>query len=172
MPSFNRVILMGNLTRDPDVREVGVNAVKVCRFSLAMNERRKDRNGNLLDIAPDTILIPNIYTLKKAIFAAIGADKEGNEITLADTLESPEGDVAVKVERRECDSELMRIVSALLDDREYTILQYRFGLNDAPVLPQREIAKKLEISRSYISRIESKVLAKLKKYLIENEIDL
>ena len=50
MPSFNRVIVMGNLTRDPDVREVGVNAVKVCRFSLAMNERRKDRNGNVLDI--------------------------------------------------------------------------------------------------------------------------
>ena len=47
MPSFNRVIVMGNLTRDPDVREVGMNAVKVCRFSLAMNERRKDRNGNV-----------------------------------------------------------------------------------------------------------------------------
>ena len=107
-----------------------------------------------------------------SLSSAIGADKEGNEITLADTLESPEGDVAVKVERRECDSELMRIVSALLDDREYTILQYRFGLNDAPVLPQREIAKKLGISRSYISRIESKVLAKLKKYLVDNEIDL
>ena len=49
MPSFNRVIVMGNLTRDPDVREVGINAVKVCRFSVAMNERRKDRNGNILD---------------------------------------------------------------------------------------------------------------------------
>ena len=50
MPSFNRVIVMGNLTRDPDVREVGMNAVKVCRFSVAMNERRKDRNGNVIDI--------------------------------------------------------------------------------------------------------------------------
>ena len=50
MPSFNKVIVMGNLTRDPDVRTVGVNAVKVCRFSVAMNERRKDRNGNVIDI--------------------------------------------------------------------------------------------------------------------------
>ena len=41
---------MGNLTRDPDVREVGMNAVKVCRFSLAINERRKDRNGNVIDM--------------------------------------------------------------------------------------------------------------------------
>lgn len=49
MPSFNRVIVMGNLTRDPDVRTVGVNAVKVCRFSLALNERRRDRSGNLVE---------------------------------------------------------------------------------------------------------------------------
>jgi single-strand DNA-binding protein len=40
---------MGNLTRDPDVRTVGVNAVKVCRFSLALNERRRDRSGNLIE---------------------------------------------------------------------------------------------------------------------------
>ena len=50
MPSFNRVIVMVNLTRDPDVREVGMNAVKVCRFSLAINERRKDRSGNVIDM--------------------------------------------------------------------------------------------------------------------------
>ena len=107
-----------------------------------------------------------------SLSAAIGADKDGNEITLADTLESSETDVATKVERRECASELMRIVSSLLDDREYTILKYRFGLEDAPILPQREIAKKLGISRSYISRIESKVLAKLKQYMIDNDVDL
>ena len=50
MASFNRVILMGNLTRDPDLRTVGMNAVKVCRFALALNERRRDRQGNVVDI--------------------------------------------------------------------------------------------------------------------------
>ena len=50
MPSFNKVILMGNLTRDPEVRAVGMNATKVCRFALALNERRRDRNGNMVDI--------------------------------------------------------------------------------------------------------------------------
>ena len=49
MPSFNRVVVMGNLTRDPDVRTVGVNAAKVCRFALALNERRRDRSGNLIE---------------------------------------------------------------------------------------------------------------------------
>ena len=49
MPSFNKVIVMGNLTRDPDVRIVGANAVKVCRFALALNERRRDRSGNMVE---------------------------------------------------------------------------------------------------------------------------
>lgn len=49
MASFNRVMLMGNLTRDPDVRTAGSNGVKVARLGLAINERRKDRNGQLVD---------------------------------------------------------------------------------------------------------------------------
>ena len=107
-----------------------------------------------------------------SLTSAIGADKEGNEITLVDTLESPDSDVALAVEKENCSSELRSIVRKVLDDREYTIIKYRYGLEDCEVLPQREIAKKLGISRSYISRIESRVLTKLKQYLIENEIDL
>jgi len=49
MASFNKVILMGNLTRDPDVRVTGASGMKVARLGLAVNERRKDRNGNVLD---------------------------------------------------------------------------------------------------------------------------
>ena len=51
MASFNRVILMGNLTRDPDVRATGTTGTKVARLGLAVNERRKDRNGNVQDFA-------------------------------------------------------------------------------------------------------------------------
>ncbi len=49
MASFNRVILMGNLTRDPDVRAVGTGGMKVARLGLAVSERRKDRNGQVQD---------------------------------------------------------------------------------------------------------------------------
>ena len=49
MASFNKVILMGNLTRDPDVRVTGASGMKVARLGLAVNERRKDRNGNVQD---------------------------------------------------------------------------------------------------------------------------
>ena len=49
MASFNKVILMGNLTRDPDVRLVGSSGMKVARLRLAVNERRKDRSGQVQD---------------------------------------------------------------------------------------------------------------------------
>ena len=49
MASFNKVILMGNLTRDPDVRATGMSGMKVARLGIAVNERRKDRNGNIQD---------------------------------------------------------------------------------------------------------------------------
>ena len=49
MASFNKVILMGNLTRDPDVRVTGTNGMKVERLGVAVNERRKDRNGQIVD---------------------------------------------------------------------------------------------------------------------------
>ena len=47
MPSFNRVIVMGNLTRDPDVRATGATGMKVARLGIAVNERRRDRNGQV-----------------------------------------------------------------------------------------------------------------------------
>ena len=49
MASFNTVILMGNLTRDPDVRTTGSSGMKVARLGLAVNERRKDRSGQVQD---------------------------------------------------------------------------------------------------------------------------
>lgn len=47
MASFNKVILMGNLTRDPDLKTTGPNGMQVARLALAMNERKRDRNGQV-----------------------------------------------------------------------------------------------------------------------------
>ena len=49
MASFNKVIIMGNLTRDPDVRAAGVSGMKVARLGVAINERRRDRSGQVQD---------------------------------------------------------------------------------------------------------------------------
>ncbi len=107
-----------------------------------------------------------------SLFSSIGMDKDGNEICLADTLEEDAVDVATKVEKDECAKELRQILKKVLDEREYKIIRYRYGLDGAEALPQREIAKMLGISRSYISRIESRALAKMKEYLVKNNVDL
>ena len=49
MASFNKVILMGNLTRDPDVRTTSQSGMRVARLGIAINERRRDRNGQMQD---------------------------------------------------------------------------------------------------------------------------
>ena len=107
-----------------------------------------------------------------SLFSSIGMDKDGNEICLADTLEENAVDVATKVEKDECAKELRQILKKVLDERDYKIIRYRYGLDGAEALPQREIAKMLGISRSYISRIESRALAKMKEYLVKNNVDL
>ena len=50
MASYNKVILMGNLTRDPDVRAAGASGMKVARLGIAINEKRRDRNGQTIDM--------------------------------------------------------------------------------------------------------------------------
>ena len=50
MASFNKVILMGNLTRDPDVRATGTSGMKVARLGIAVNERRRARNGQVQEV--------------------------------------------------------------------------------------------------------------------------
>ena len=97
--------------------------------------------------------------------SSIGMDKDGNEICLADTLEDDEVDVAVKVEKEDCARQLRAVLKEVLDEREYNVIRHRYGLEGAEVLPQREIAKSLGISRSYVSRIEKSALGKLRESL-------
>ncbi|NBI29528.1 MULTISPECIES: RNA polymerase sporulation sigma factor SigK [Chengkuizengella] len=91
----------------------------------------------------------------------IGTDKEGNEITLIDILGTESDEVVDKVQLK---IEKSKIYSNLhiLDDREREVIKGRFGLiQGGEELTQREIAKDLGISRSYVSRIEKRALMKL-----------
>lgn len=106
-----------------------------------------------------------------SLYQTIGIDKEGNEITLIDTLYN-EDNVALKIEQQAIKDKLMEIIKNVLNDREYQIICMRYGLCDKEILPQREIAKKFGISRSYISRIEKKALLKLREYMVANDLDL
>ncbi|MFC0299807.1 RNA polymerase sporulation sigma factor SigK [Virgibacillus soli] len=90
----------------------------------------------------------------------IGQDQEGNEISLMDILEAENENI---IEHIQLNMEIakMKDYFSVLDQREKQVIIYRYGLNNNKELTQREIAKKLKISRSYVSRIEKRALMKV-----------
>ena len=92
----------------------------------------------------------------------IDTDKDGNPLTLMDIMAS-DMDVAEDVDKKIRLSVLDSYIDTVLTDREKEIILHRYGLRGRKILPQRELADSLGISRSYISRIEKKALEKLRK---------
>ena len=97
----------------------------------------------------------------------IGTDKEGNEIHLLDIMESGERDAFSRVCLKEDSRKLYVLLGEILTERERTVLVMRYGLYNGREYTQREVAAKLGISRSYISRIEKNALLKLREYFPE-----
>jgi RNA polymerase sporulation-specific sigma factor len=92
----------------------------------------------------------------------VGADNEGNELTLMDLLYEKEDTVFLQVDRGIEREKLLKFLRENLTEREFTIICLRYGLKGERSYAQREVASFLKISRSYISRIEKKALEKLK----------
>jgi RNA polymerase sporulation-specific sigma factor len=104
---------------------------------------------------------------EKLMHEPIGSDKEGNEIKLIDILGTAVDVVSEKVELAMKEETLYEKLKEL-DSRERKVLELRYGLQDGQEKTQREIADRLDISRSYVSRIEKKAVNKLyKKFTVE-----
>lgn len=99
----------------------------------------------------------------------IGIDKEGNEISLMDVLSSDEDSIIEIVENKIQVKKLYSKIEKALVPRERLVIEMRYGLIDGKPKTQREIAKLLGISRSYVSRIEKRALKKLFKELNSNK---
>ena len=108
------------------------------------------------------------YKDTSSLYAPIGEDKEGNEIKLCDIIEDPSPSITDKIIMEERNKTLQDALSTL-NDRELDIISRRFGLSDHFIETQKEIAKSLKISRSYVSRIEKRALTKLYLFLKEKE---
>ena len=104
-----------------------------------------------------------------SIYEPIGTDKEGNEINLLDIIETEQNDAAEQLQTQQDIRALQEYMDIVLEEREKEILLMRFGLRGQKELTQREIGEKLQISRSYISRIEKKALNKLKLALLKEK---
>ena len=99
-----------------------------------------------------------------SLYEPIGTDREGNEIQLFDIIETEEDDAHKKVELNDDIKVLYHKVESELSPRERMVLKMRYGLYNEEEYTQREIAKQVGISRSYVSRIEKSAIEKLRGY--------
>ncbi len=99
----------------------------------------------------------------------VGTDKDGNELTLIDLLSEKEESVFAQVEKSIQREKFVAVLKKILTEREFCILSMRYGLEDGVALPQREVAQKLGISRSYISRIEKRAIEKARDSLSKED---
>lgn len=118
-------------------------------------------------------ILMHLRSLKKtrgevSIYDPIGVDKEGNEITLMDVLGSEGEAISDQVENEFEQKALLERVKKL-NRRERLVLSLRYGLMNSPRRTQREIARTLGISRSYVSRIEKKAIQKLLEEMNQNQ---
>ncbi len=97
----------------------------------------------------------------------IGIDKDGNEISLMDVLPNTEDDLPTLIFNN-INIELLHKYLEVLSKREKEIIVKRYGLYNTDIYTQKEIAKELHISRSYVSRIEKRALTKLYKEFFKN----
>ncbi len=136
----------------------------------AINNFKVDRNTKLATYAArciDNEILMHLRKTKKLkqekkIHDPIGSDKEGNKISLIDILGTPADEVSKEVELL-LDGEKLYERLEKLTSREEKVLKLRYGLKNNPIKTQREIADELNISRSYVSRIEKKAINKLNK---------
>ena len=98
-----------------------------------------------------------------SLYEPIGTDREGNEINLLDIIEQDQIDVVDRMEAEDKLSRLSGLIHDKLTDREREIITLRYGLTDEYEVTQREIGRKMGISRSYVSRIEKRALEKLRE---------
>lgn len=101
----------------------------------------------------------------------IGTDKEGNSLTFADILPSDGGDIIENLSLKMTSASLYKAIDKVLNNVEKDIIVWRYGLYGNERLAQREVATKLNISRSYVSRIEKRALNKLADELKAHNIE-
>lgn len=116
-----------------------------------------------------TIRASKKIKVELSLHEPIGMDKEGNEINLFDILGTDADCIIDEVNLRMETKKLYRAINSCLKDREKAIIELRYGLVDGGCKTQREIAAMLGISRSYVSRIETKAIEKLNKEMCKGK---
>ncbi|MGN0744148.1 MAG: RNA polymerase sporulation sigma factor SigK [Christensenellales bacterium] len=143
----------------------------------AIDSFRPDKSTTLATYASRCIeneILMTMRTSKKhrsnvSLNEPIGVDKDGNELVIMDML-CDERSLIDDVENDMMVEKLLKLTKEVLNEREFEIVRMRYGLGGCPALTQREVAKKFNISRSYVSRIEKKALEKIRQCVDRQDV--
>lgn len=158
-------------TREEVEELISIGTIGLIKGITSFNPKKGVRLATYASRCIDNEILMLIRSNKKSqndvsLNDPIGTDKEGNQILLVDVMSSDE-EVADIIELKSQVKKLRENILSELDDRERRIIIKRYGLDGNKPLTQRELAKKLDISRSYISRIEKKAVSKLKRGIVD-----
>ena len=106
-----------------------------------------------------------------SLYEEISYDKEGNKITILDILKTQDEDFIEEIYKND-NIKLLNKYMNILTKRERDIIEARYGLNGKNEETQKDIAKKLNISRSYVSRLEKRATTKILREFIKNKRDI
>ena len=148
---------------------LSIGTIGLIKGVVTFNPDKAVRLGTYAARCIENEILMYLRTRKKSardvsLYEPIGTDREGNEIQLFDIIESDADDAHEKVALGDDIRLLYSRIETVLSPRERLVLKMRYGLYNGDEFTQREIAKKLGISRSYDSRIEKSAIEKLRDY--------
>jgi len=157
----------GNIGTDPDDL-ISIGTIGLIKGINTFDRSKGTRLATYAARCIENEILMTIRSSKKiktevSLQDPIGVDKEGNEISLIDILGTDPDEVLNEVELKMQIKKLYKKMSSVLKSRELIVLQLRYGISSEGCKTQREIAKLLGISRSYVSRIEKRAIKKLCK---------
>ena len=153
---------------DPDDL-VSIGTIGLIKAVVTFNPSKGNRLAAYASRCVENEVLMYLRSRKKngkevSLYEPIGTDREGNEIRLYDIMEIDDDDIPEKIYLKENIQKLYEKVESELSQREKLVLKMRYGLYNGEQYTQREIARQLGISRSYVSRIEKSAVQKLRLF--------
>ena len=157
-----------NLEEDPEDL-ISIGTIGLIKAVVTFNPDKGNRLAAYASRCVENEILMYLRSKKKSgkeisLYEPIGTDREGNEIRLYDIIENEEDDIPDKIHLKENIQILYEKVENELSSREKLVLKMRYGLYNGEEYTQREIARQLGISRSYVSRIEKSAVEKLREH--------
>lgn len=157
-------------TAEDEVEDLlSIGTIGLIKAVVTFDADKKVRLGTYAARCIENEILMYLRSKKKSsrdisLYEPIGTDREGNEIQLFDIIETTERNAQQRIELQGDIRNLYQCVETNLSKRERLVLKMRYGLYNEEAYTQREIAKMLGISRSYVSRIEKSAIEKLRGY--------